>query len=150
MQETQAYTCCMVQDGYCCCCYYFRSIEKADSNKCRKLHIILGYFGINATEFQPNIIIIICRKIVLNSISILFALVRHTNIHILSFSPLTFRLTCSLVTVPLLIGAQTQRTALSISNNSNDHNMVVVLLVTLAFCVVNLLLEGPGAKHIQS
>lgn len=44
--------------------YYFACTEKPDSNKCRKLHIILGYFGIDATEFQPNIIIIICWKIV--------------------------------------------------------------------------------------
>lgn len=42
-------------------------IDKPDSNKCRKLHIILGY---SATKFQPNIIIIICRKFVLNSFAV--------------------------------------------------------------------------------
>lgn len=85
------------------CGCHFTCTEKPDPNKCRKLHIILGYFGIEATKFQPNIIIIICRKIVFE-LEIEWVSVAQ-SMSLRSLSAHTFWLTCSLVTVPLLIGA---------------------------------------------
>lgn len=108
--------------------------EKPDSNKCRKLHIILGYFGIDATKFQPNIIIIICRKIVLSS----FGIVLFVSVCAI---PLTYLRLFSLVAVLLLIKTQTQR---NIANNSKDHNMAVELWLWLF--VLSTFCERAGSK----